>query len=354
MHEIRFDKYGEVAAIGEVDVTEYQFEDGDTILLQNELYKLVKDNWHFRSMVEEIYDHVQEEGWTGIGVVTNADGSLFHAGVTTDDYGSHTVGNGHMCEVARLASNGQAIEAALKEADLRAYRAEREAAEIRVLENAGLDAQQAANVLAVQRERGQDLLRSPDRERWFEGPEDVYLYDLGAVAIQQEVLSIERALADYPFLDEEAESAIMDDMWQKAFRDCLPRLDSSVDTEALEQEFRGEIDLLCPECGWNKDIEEYLTESDEYTECNDCGDWFDVEADGTEEVPHPLCPSCGGDFRTRQEGAVEACQEIYDFDPSNGDGLVIRWTDGYYYEWFANRREWVKRMKLKDTYVVNE
>lgn len=320
MHEIRFDKYGEVAAIGEVDVTEYQFEDGDTILLQNELYKFVKDNWHFRGMVEEIYDHVQEEGWTGIGVVTNADGSLFHAGVTSDDYGRHTVGNGHMCEVALLASNGQAIEAVLKEADLRAHRAE----------------------------------EGKDRERWFEGTEDVYLYDLGAVAIQQEVLSIERALSDYPFLDEEAESEIMDDMWQKAFRDCLPQLDPSVDVEELEADFRGELDNTCPECGWTKDIEEYLTESDEYTECNDCGDWFDVEADGTETVPHPLCPSCGGDFRARRDVADEACQEIYDFDPSNGDGLVIRWTDGYYYEWFANRQEWVKRMKFKDTYVVNE
>lgn len=320
MHEIRFDKYGEVAAIGEVDVTEYQFEDGDTILLQNELYKLVRDNWHFRSMVEAIYDHVQEEGWTGIGVVTNADGSLFHAGVTSDDYGSHTVGNGHMCEVALLASNGQAIEAALKDADLRAYRAE----------------------------------EGENRERWFEGPEDVYLYDLGAAAIQKEVLSIERALADYPLLDEAAESEIMDEMWLPAFRQSLPRLDSSVDMEALEQEFRGEIDLMCPECGWTKDIEEYLEESDEYSECVDCGDWFDVEADGTEAVPHPLCPSCGGDFRARRKEADEACQEIYDFDPSNGDGLVIRWTDGYYYEWSDNRREWVKRMKLKDTYVVNE
>lgn len=320
MHEMRFDKYGEVAAIGEVDVTEYQFEDGDTILLQNELYKLVKDNWHFRAMVEEIYDHVQEEGWTGIGVVTNADGSLFHAGVTSDDYGRHTVGNGHMCEVALLASNGQVIEAALKDADLRDYRAE----------------------------------EGKDRERWFEGPEDVYLYDLGAVTIQQEVLSIERALADYPLLDEMAESEIMDDMWRAVFHQSLPQLDSSIDVEALEQEFRGEIDLMCPECGWNKDPQEYLEESDEYSECNDCGDWFDVEADGTEEVPHPLCPSCGGDFRARREAADEACQDEYGFDPSNGDGLVIRWNDGNYYFWNRNRSQWVKRMKLKDTYVVNE
>lgn len=320
MHEIRFDKYGEVAAIGEVDVTEYQFADGDTVLLQNELYRLVMDNWHFRNMVEEMYDHVQEEEWTGIGVVTNADGSLFHAGVTTDDYGRHYVGNGHMCEVARLASNGQAIEAALKDADLRDYRAE----------------------------------EGKDRERWFEGTEDVYLYDLGAVAIQKEVLSIERALSDYPILNEEVESEIMDEMWLSAFHQSLPRLDSSIDADELEQEFRGEIVVTCPECGWNKDPQEYLEESDDYSECNDCGDWFDVEADGTEMVPHPLCPSCGGDFRTRREEADEACQEIYDFDPSNGDGLVIHWTDGYYYEWFANRQEWVKRMKFKDTYVVNE
>lgn len=320
MHEIRFDKHGEAAAIGEVDVTEYQFADGDTVLLQNELYRLVMDNWHFRNMVEEMYDHVQEEEWTGIGVVTNADGSLFHAGVTTDDYGRHYVGNGHMCEVARLASNGQAIEAALKDADLRDYRAE----------------------------------EGKDRERWFEGTEDVYLYDLGAVAIQKEVLSIERALSDYPILNEEAESEIMDEMWLSAFHQSLPRLDSSIDADELEQEFRGEIVVTCPECGWNKDPQEYLEESDDYSECNDCGDWFDVEADGTEKVPHPLCPSCGGDFRARREEADEACQEVYDFDPSNGDGLVIRWTDGYYYEWFANRREWVKRMKLKDTYVVNE
>lgn len=320
MHEIRFDKYGEVAAIGEVDVTEYQFADGDTVLLQNELYRLVMDNWHFRNMVEEMYDHVQEEEWTGIGVVTNADGSLFHAGVTTDDYGRHYVGNGHMCEVARLASNGQAIEAALKDADLRDYRAE----------------------------------EGKDRERWFEGTEDVYLYDLGAVAIQKEVLSIERALSDYPILNEEVESEIMDEMWLSAFHQSLPRLDSSIDADELEQEFRGEIVVTCPECGWNKDPQEYLEESDDYSECNDCGDWFDVEADGTEKVPHPLCPSCGGDFRARREEADEACQEVYDFDPSNGDGLVIRWTDGYYYEWFANRQEWVKRMKFKDTYVVNE
>lgn len=354
MHEIRFDGQGEAVAIGEVDVTEHQFEDGDTILVQNELYRLVQDNWHFRNMVEDLYDHVQEEGWTGVGVITNADGTLFHAGVTTDDYGRHTLGNGHMCEVARLVSNGQAIEAALKEADLRAYRAEREAAEIRVLENAGLDAHQAANVLAVQRERGQDLLRSPDRERWFEGTEDVYLYDLGSEIIQREVLSLERAMADYPLLDEMAESEVMDEMWQKAFRDCLPRLDPSIDVEELEAVFRGELDSTCPECGWTKDIEEYLTESDEYTECNDCGDWFDVEADGTEEVPHPLCPTCGSDLRQRREEADELCQEMYGFDPSDGDGLVIRWNDGNYYFWNRNRSQWEIRMKLKDTYVVNE
>lgn len=320
MHEIRFDKHGEAAAIGEVDVTEYQFADGDTVLLQNELYRLVMDNWHFRNMVEEMYDHVQEEGWTGIGVVTNADGSLFHAGVTSDDYGRHTVGNGHMCEVAILASNGQAIEAALKEADLRAYRAE----------------------------------EGEDRERWFEGTEDVYLYDLGAVAIQKEVLSIERALSDYPILDETAESEIMDDMWRAVFHQSLPRLDSSVDTEALEQEFRGEIDVTCPECGWNKDPEDFLKESDDYEECDDCGDWFDVEADGVERHPNPLCPSCGEDFRIRREEADEACQEMYDFDPSNGNGLVIRWNDGNYYFWNRNRSQWEIRMKLKDTYVVNE
>ena len=57
-----------------------------------------------------MYDHVQEEGWTGIGVVTNADGSLFHAGVTSDDYGRHTVGNGHMCEVAILASTARPLK----------------------------------------------------------------------------------------------------------------------------------------------------------------------------------------------------------------------------------------------------
>lgn len=319
MHEIRFDKHGEAAAIGEVDVTEYEFGDGDTILLQNELYRLVKDNWHFRNMVEDLYDHVQEEGWTGVGIITNPDGSAFHAGVTADHYGRHTVGNGHMCEVAILASNGQQIEHNLNEADLRDYRAE-----------------------------------GKDRERWFEGTEDVYLYDLGAVAIQKEVLSIARALSDHPILNEEAESEIMDDMWRTVFRQSLPRLDSSVDTEALEQEFRGEIDVTCPECGWTKDIEEYLTESDEYTECNDCGDWFDVEADGTEEVPHPLCPSCGEDSRIRREEADEACQEVYGFDPSNGDGLVIRWNDGNYYFWNRNRSQWEIRMKLKDTYVVNE
>ena len=320
MHEIRFDKHGEAAAIGEVDVTEYQFADGDIVLLQNDLYRLVMDNWHFRNMVEEMYDHVQEEEWTGIGVVTNADGSLFHAGVTTDDYGRHTVGNGHMCEVARLVSNGQAIEAALKEADLRAYRAE----------------------------------EGKDRERWFEGTEDVYLYDLGSEIIQREVLSLERSMAGYPLLDEEAESEVMDEMWRAVFHQSLPRLDSSVDTEELEQEFRGEIDILCPECGWNKDPQEYLEESDEYSECSDCGDWFDVEADGTEAVPHPLCPSCGGDFRLRREEADEACQEMYGFDPSDGDGLVIRWNDGNYYFWNRNRSQWEIRMKLKDTYVVNE
>lgn len=320
MHEIRFDDQGEAVAIGEVDVTEHQFEDGDTILLQDELYRLVQDNWHFRNMVEDLYDHVQEEGWTGVGVITNADGELFHAGVTTDDYGLHTVGNGHMCEVARLVSNGQAIEAALKEADLRAYRAE----------------------------------EGKDRERWFEGTEDVYLYDLGSEIIQRAVLSLEGSMADYPLLDEMAESEVMDEMWQKAFRDSLPRLDPSIDVEELEAMFRSELDSTCPECGWTKDIEEYLTESDEYTECNDCGDWFDVEADGTEEVPHPLCPSCGEDFRTRREEADEACQEMYGFDPSDGDGLVIRWNDGNYYFWNRNRSQWEIRMKLKDTYVVNE
>jgi hypothetical protein len=319
MHEIRFDKHGEAAAIGEVDVTEYQFADGDTVLLQNELYRLVMDNWHFRNMVGEIFDHVQEEGWTGIGIVTGGDGSFFRAGVTTDDYGRHTVGNGHMCEVAILASNGQQIEHNLKEADLRDYRAE-----------------------------GQD------RERWFEGTEDVYLYDLGAVALQKEVLSIERALADYPILNEEAESEVMDDMWRTAFQQSLPQLDPSVNVEGLEQEFRDELDNTCPECGWTKDIEEYLAESEHYSQCNDCGDWFDVEADGTETVPHPLCPSCGEDFRIRREEANEACQEVYGFDPSDGDGLVIRWNDGYYYFWNRNRSQWEVRMKLKDTYVVNE
>lgn len=354
MHKIRFDAHGEVVAIGEVDVTEYEFGDGDTILLQNELYNFVKSNHRFEAMIADIYDHVQEEGWTGIGVVTNADGSFFHAGVTTDHYGHHFIGNGHMCEVAILASNGQAIEAALQEADLRANRAEREAAEIRALENVGLDAQQAGNVLAVQRERGQDLVLSKSRERWFEGTEDVYLYDLGAVAIQEEVLSIERALADYPILNEEAESEIMDDMWRQAFYNSLPRLDSSIDSETLEMEFRGELDTTCPECSWTTGPEDYLEESDDYEECDDCGDWFDVEAVGAETHPNPLCPSCGEDFRIRREEADEACQEEYGFDPSNGDGLVIRWNDGYYYSWNRNRSQWEIQMKLRDTYVVNE
>src|SRR5690554_5555478 len=170
-----------------------------------------------------------------------------------------------MCEVAILASNGQAIEAALKEADLRDYRAE----------------------------------EGEDRERWFEGTEDVYLYDLGAVAIQKEVLSIERALSDYPILNEEAESEIMDDMWRAVFHQSLPRLDSSIDADVLEQEFRGELDSTCPECGWNKDPQEYLEESDDYSECNDCGDWFDVEADGVERHPNPRSEEHTSELQSR-------------------------------------------------------
>lgn len=321
MYEVRFDvRTGEPAAIGEIDVVEHTFGDGDTILVQKELYQLMKDNYRFENMVAELFDHVSEEGWTGVGVITNPDGSAFHAGVTTVAYGRHTVGNDHMCEVARLAANGQEIEQILTQADQRDTRHE----------------------------------EGKERERWFEGTEDVYLYDLGAVAISAEVLSIERSLSDYPILNEEAESEIMDDMWQEAFSNSLPSVDDSIDLEELEQEFRGEIDTLCPECGWETSVEEYLEDSDEYEECFDCGEWFAVDADGTETKPNPLCPDCGEDFRDLREEVQEKCEEAYGFNPANGDGLVIRWANGLYYRWDRTRSEWVLQLRQRDQYVINE
>jgi hypothetical protein len=340
MHEITF-KNGEATAIGDRDVQEYRFMDEDTVLVQPELYDAMLSNYQFRNMVADAYDHIQDEGWTGIGVVTNTDGSLFHAGVTIGDYGKNTVGDGHLCQVAKLVANGQAIEEALKEADARDQIAERGYDETgSVTDQAAFDRFAAPG--------GNAILT---RERWFEGSEDVYLFDLGAVHITKTVDDIQGALAHYPLLSDEAYREIEREMAASVFRNALRCIDhDSLDVDQLTESFLSMSDYLCPECGWSVDENDVLSDAGAQ-ECVDCFDQFDPEHDDTSAK---RCVGCTDDHADQVQEAKEKCKELFDFNPTNGDGVVICWNDGNYYFWNRTRQQWEIRMKLRDTQVLNE
>jgi hypothetical protein len=320
--EPRQSESGDIVSIGDFDVTEREFWDRYghdseefTLPVRSELDKLMEANWVVRRDVEHLAGDFSANRWTGVGVIFYPIGEAVEADVTKDDYGLHTHGNGHLCEIARLVSNGQAIEEALKAADAQAEKAE----------------------------------DGDDRERWF-SRDSMFFFDLGSVALSEAVVRLEQGLSEYALLDDDAHSELEDEMGREVFGEGLPRnLGGSIDTDKLEELWKQENSSNCPECGWEKDADSILNEHEDFNECAECGEWYDTEEDDGCTERH--CGDCASERTERAQEADDITQDLWDFEVTTGEGVVIRWTDGYYYQWISG--QWVKTALLSGRYILN-
>lgn len=342
MAEIWHDEEGVITEINGVTVGEFLDYEGDSHAVTPKIAEIAGTSgmWHFNRSINETLDQLSENGWAGLGMVLGGDMEPFQV-MEKDDYGRPGHAGIHLCEAARRVSNTQAFRAILEAAQRRHQ-----------------------YLLALEKDCAVSELDARNTELFWEN--DGYLfYDLGSAEIVKAVLSAERALSDYPLLDEDGHSELEHDWAEELFHNSLPSLDASVDSETLWDAYKEENEGLCPECG-TKDVTDFLNESPEYVECADCADWFSVDEDDVivdKQGWEDNCGTCAEDVRGAIEEADEKTDQLYDFEVSTGKYAVIRWTDGFYYQWlptqgpkpeYATVWAWVKIMKTDGTKVLNE
>lgn len=343
MAVIWHDEEGVITEINGVTVGEFLDYEGDPHAVTPKIAEIAGTPGmrNFNRTINEALDQLSENGWAGLGMVLDSDMEPFQV-MEKDDYGRPGHHGMHLCEAARRVSNTQAFRAILEAAQRRhQYR------------------------LALEKDCAVSELDARHTELFWE--HDGYMfYDLGTVEIVKAVLSAERALSDYPLLDEDGHSELTHDWAEEVFSNVCPSLDTSVDTDELWRKFKEEYpDAMCPECG-TKDAADFLDESPDYARCVGCDDWFSVDEDGVivgKQGWQDNCPSCAEDTRGDIENVDDMCTALYDFAPSTGKYAVIRWTDGYYYQWLPTQGPkpeydtvwaWVKMMKTDSTQVLNE
>lgn len=319
-YSLEYDSYGHPDRIGPIEATDHVFADGTTGVVSRALYRLMYDYRGLGAAVGEAADFAEEHHWEGVAVLLDHTGEPVVMDTDAQALWFSPSNYTHACQLVPEQANAEYIRTRLTEAGER--------------DRPYADA-----------EAGESALYETDGYLFF---------DMGAENIVAEVLRVQSALSDHPFLDEDRVSTLEDEILSRHIDSLVGELDldEKVEAAAIEEAYRARADTMCPDCA-EVDMDEVLDDCG-IMECAECGtehyrDDSSTTMDGSAEA---LCPDCECEMHDSLEEAHGVVEDILGWELRTGRGIKIRTDDGGVQRW--DGMKWSPSTLLPGEFCINE